>query len=70
MDVSLWLEFAHAAETAGRDITAREAYAQASRLLPANAEIAKSLRAVDERPCATAGCSRRPNRSSAGPVTG
>ena len=28
-DVSLWLEYARAAETAGRDTTAREAYAQA-----------------------------------------
>jgi tetratricopeptide (TPR) repeat protein len=49
MNVSLWLEFGRAAERAGRDITAREAYGQANRLMPANQDIAKSLRAVEER---------------------
>ncbi|HVV51789.1 MAG TPA: O-antigen ligase family protein [Polyangia bacterium] len=48
-DVTLWLEFARAAITAGRDDTAREALAQASRLSPNSPDIAAAQRALDER---------------------
>jgi tetratricopeptide (TPR) repeat protein len=48
-DVTLWLEFARAAETAGRDATAREAYAQASRLSPDSPDITTSQRALEAR---------------------
>jgi tetratricopeptide (TPR) repeat protein len=48
-DVSLWLEYARAAETGGRDTTAREAYAQASRLSPNSPDIANAQRTLDAR---------------------
>jgi tetratricopeptide (TPR) repeat protein len=48
-DVSLWLEYARAAETGGRDTAAREAYAQALRLSPNSADIASAQRALDAR---------------------
>jgi tetratricopeptide (TPR) repeat protein len=48
-DVALWIEYAHAAENAGRDVTAREAYAQASRLSPNSPDITKAQQALEER---------------------
>jgi tetratricopeptide (TPR) repeat protein len=48
-DVSLWIEYAHAAETAGRDVTAREAYGQASRLSPNSPDIANAQHALEAR---------------------
>jgi tetratricopeptide (TPR) repeat protein len=48
-DVGLWVEFGKAAETAGRDTTAREAYAEASRLKPSDPTIAVALRRVEAR---------------------
>jgi tetratricopeptide (TPR) repeat protein len=46
-DVSLWMEYGHAAELAGRGSTAREAYAEAARLNPKDPEVAKALGAID-----------------------
>jgi tetratricopeptide (TPR) repeat protein/O-antigen ligase len=46
---SLWVELGRAAETAGRDSTAREAYAEAARQAPADHEIAAALRRVEAR---------------------
>jgi tetratricopeptide (TPR) repeat protein len=48
-DASIWLELGHAAESAGRDATAREAYTEATRIVPSNAEAQAALRRVDER---------------------
>jgi tetratricopeptide (TPR) repeat protein len=48
-NVSLWLEFGVAAEAAGRDLVAREAYAEAVRLSPNDPIAAKALRDLDER---------------------
>jgi tetratricopeptide (TPR) repeat protein len=48
-DVALWIEFGHAAEQAGRDTIAREAFGEAARLSPSNSEIGASLRRLDER---------------------
>jgi tetratricopeptide (TPR) repeat protein len=46
---SLWVEFARAAENAGRDQTAREAYSEAARLAPSDASIAEARRRLDAR---------------------
>ena len=48
-DVNIWVELAETAERSGRDSTAREAYAEASRLLPSDARITASLRRVEAR---------------------
>jgi tetratricopeptide (TPR) repeat protein/O-antigen ligase len=48
-DVSLWMEYARAAEKIGRDVMAREAYVQAERLSPHSPEITGALRALDAR---------------------
>jgi tetratricopeptide (TPR) repeat protein/O-antigen ligase len=48
-DAALWVEFGQTAESAGRDTTAREAYAQAARLAPSDPQIALALRRVEER---------------------
>jgi tetratricopeptide (TPR) repeat protein len=48
-NAGLWVEFGQAAETAGRDTTAREAYAEAARLAPSDAQIAAALRRVEAR---------------------
>ena len=48
-DVALWIEYARAAETAGRDITAREAYAEAARLSPNSPDIASARQALEAR---------------------
>lgn len=48
-DVALWLEFGQAAEKAGRDVTAREAYTQAARLVPSSPNILDALRRLDAR---------------------
>jgi tetratricopeptide (TPR) repeat protein/O-antigen ligase len=48
-DVSLWTEYARAAERIGRYAVAREAYVQAVRLAPNNFEIAGALRELDAR---------------------
>ena len=44
----LWIEFGHAAESAGRIPTARDAYAEAAHLSPQNPEVASALRALNE----------------------
>jgi tetratricopeptide (TPR) repeat protein len=48
-DVSLWLEYARAAEAGGRDVMAREAYGQASRLSPNSPDIASAQQALEAR---------------------
>jgi tetratricopeptide (TPR) repeat protein len=48
-DVTLWIEFARAATSAGRDETAREALAQAGRLSPNSPEIIAAQQVVSER---------------------
>jgi len=48
-DVGLWLEFGRVAEQAGRQATAREAFAEAARLNPASSEVKSELRRIDER---------------------
>src|SRR5262249_42062839 len=48
-DPTLWVEFGRTAELAGRDTTAREAYAEAARLAPTDAQIAVALRRVEAR---------------------
>jgi tetratricopeptide (TPR) repeat protein len=48
-NVAVWLEYGQAAESAGRDAVAREAYAEAARLRPNDARVVKSLHDVDER---------------------
>ena len=48
-DTWLWLDFGQTAETAGRDTTAREAYAEAARLAPSDPQIAAALRRVEAR---------------------
>jgi tetratricopeptide (TPR) repeat protein len=48
-DVSVWMEFGRAAESAGRRDTAREAYFQAARLSPNNPEIVSAQRALDAK---------------------
>jgi tetratricopeptide (TPR) repeat protein len=48
-NVSLWLEFGHAAEAAGRDQTARDAYSEAGRLSPKSPEVVRALQALDNR---------------------
>jgi tetratricopeptide (TPR) repeat protein len=45
----LWVEFGQTAEAAGRDTTAREAYAEAARLSPSDPQIAVALRRVEAR---------------------
>jgi hypothetical protein len=45
----IWVEFGQTAENAGRDTTAREAYAEAARLAPSDAKIAEALRRVEAR---------------------
>jgi tetratricopeptide (TPR) repeat protein len=47
--VSVWIEYAQAAENAGRDLIARDAYAQASRLSPNSPDIAALKQALDAR---------------------
>ncbi len=46
---ALWIEFARAAEQAGRDQTAREAYSEAARLAPSDASVAEARRRLDAR---------------------
>jgi tetratricopeptide (TPR) repeat protein len=48
-DPALWMEYGRAADSAGRNATAREAYAQAARLSPNNPEITKALKAIDDQ---------------------
>jgi Flp pilus assembly protein TadD len=48
-DVSLWMEFGAAATTAGRAVTARDAYSQAARLSPNDPAISRALQAANER---------------------
>jgi Flp pilus assembly protein TadD len=48
-NVGLWIEFGHAAEMAGRDTTAREAYAQAARLSPNDPTVIGALRDFERR---------------------
>jgi tetratricopeptide (TPR) repeat protein len=47
--VSLWMEFGRAAENGGRDMVAREAYREASRLSPASPEVSEATRRLDDR---------------------
>ena len=47
--MALWIEYARAAETAGRDMTAREAYAEAGRLSPNSPDIASARQALEAR---------------------
>jgi Flp pilus assembly protein TadD len=46
---SIWVEFGRAAEKAGRDTTAREAYSEALRLSPAEPISADGLRRLEAR---------------------
>jgi tetratricopeptide (TPR) repeat protein len=48
-DVALWLEFGQVAEKAGRDVTAREAYTQAARLVPSSPNVLDALKRLDAR---------------------
>jgi tetratricopeptide (TPR) repeat protein len=48
-DVSLWLEYGHAAEAAGRNAAAREAYSQAARLSPRDPQVTQVLKELDDR---------------------
>jgi tetratricopeptide (TPR) repeat protein len=48
-NVALWVEFGHAAESAGRDTTAREAYLEAARLSPQNPAVTAALSSLDAR---------------------
>jgi tetratricopeptide (TPR) repeat protein len=48
-NVSLWMEYGRAAESAGRWTTAREAYAEAARAAPKDREIVQAIRLLDER---------------------
>jgi tetratricopeptide (TPR) repeat protein len=47
--VSLWMEYGIAAENAGRDSVAREAYREAARLSPNSPEVAEATRRIDAR---------------------
>lgn len=47
-DVALWIAYARAAETAGRPITARDAYNQAARISPKDPTISRALQNLDE----------------------
>jgi hypothetical protein len=46
---NIWMEYGRAAESAGRDSTAREAYGQAARLSPKDPEITAALSRVSDR---------------------
>jgi tetratricopeptide (TPR) repeat protein len=48
-DVALWMEYGRAADSAGRNATAREAYAQAARLSPNNPDVLNALKTIDDR---------------------
>jgi len=48
-NVSMWMEYGRAAESAGRPTTAREAYVEAARRAPKNPEAAQAIRLLDER---------------------
>jgi tetratricopeptide (TPR) repeat protein len=48
-NVSLWLEYARAAESAGRESTAQEAYRQAAHISPQNPEIVAALKRLTDR---------------------
>jgi tetratricopeptide (TPR) repeat protein len=48
-DVSLWMEYGHAAESAGHIATASEAYAEASRLSPNRPDILTAQHALNQR---------------------
>jgi len=48
-NVTYWVEYAQAAETAGRVDVARDAYRQALRLSPQSPDLAAALHALDER---------------------
>jgi tetratricopeptide (TPR) repeat protein len=48
-EMGLWFEFGRAAETAGRDATAREAYGEAARLAPSDPNVQAAMRRLDER---------------------
>ena len=48
-NVTLWIEYAHAAEAIGHDAIARDAYAQASRLSPNSPEVVAALHELETR---------------------
>ena len=48
-NVTLWIEYARAAEAIGHDATARDAYAQASRLSPNSPEVVAALHELETR---------------------
>jgi tetratricopeptide (TPR) repeat protein len=48
-DAAIWVELGQTAESAGRDTTAHEAYAEAARLKPSDTTIATALRRVEAR---------------------
>jgi tetratricopeptide (TPR) repeat protein len=48
-NTTYWIEYGQAAEAAGRDDVAREAYRQAARLSPQSPEVAAALHALDGR---------------------
>jgi tetratricopeptide (TPR) repeat protein len=48
-DVPLWVEYAHAAENAGRDSIARDAYAHAAHLSPGSPDVVKAQQALEAR---------------------
>jgi tetratricopeptide (TPR) repeat protein len=48
-DVQLWMSYARVAESAGRDVLAREAYGEAGRISPGSPEIAHAQQTLEER---------------------
>lgn len=48
-NVTVWFELGQAAESAGRNAVAREAYAEAVRLRPTDASVVKALHDLDQR---------------------
>jgi tetratricopeptide (TPR) repeat protein len=47
-DAGVWLAYGHAAEAAGRDVVARDAFSQAERLSPKDPVITRAMQALDE----------------------
>jgi tetratricopeptide (TPR) repeat protein len=48
-NVGLWLELGKAAEAAGRGVVARDAYREAARLSPNNADVTRAVQALEDR---------------------
>jgi tetratricopeptide (TPR) repeat protein len=65
-DAGLWLELGQTAESAGRDATAREAYAEAARLSPSAPQVQAAIRRVDERQARTRAAASNGPRAAEG----